>query len=248
MDTNTISITDYQMVNKRLARVVVAFTGNMQKEEVRDRIAERFDNLATVVPNSFQLVKANVAVGFLRANKEVRVVTEKEVRASYRTLASNIMMDNRDRSLWEVKEGDGGKYLARHGHEDLSELVSAKVHHRQDIPKVHHIATAAAVAGEFATFVSKTGEVEHGFVLQANATHAKVLPISTRVPEVVANVQITQLSRVPVRKSVHAQIVKAGIISAEEKAKSKEYYEKLYGYDADYLAQVINEIETTTFV
>ncbi|BAG41590.1 hypothetical protein [Ralstonia phage phiRSL1] len=54
MDTNTISITDYQMVNKRLARVVVAFTGNMQKEEVRDRIAERFDNLATVVPNSFQ--------------------------------------------------------------------------------------------------------------------------------------------------------------------------------------------------
>jgi hypothetical protein len=108
--TKTVSITDYDMLSPTLARVVIAYTGRQTKESIRATILEKTDNLAAPVENSFRIVKANsvggIAVGYLRANKEVRVIDEKEIRAGYRVMSSNIMMDNSDRSLWE-RRSDG---------------------------------------------------------------------------------------------------------------------------------------------
>src|ERR1700676_2545328 len=132
--TNTVSITDYQMKTATLAKVIVSFTGKQTKDELRASLLQKFDGLAAPVEDSFRIVKAGVAVGFIRANKEVRVVNDKELRASYRVMSSNIMMDNADKSLWEIREGKAGKFLARHGHEDLSELVNASVNRRSDVP------------------------------------------------------------------------------------------------------------------
>jgi len=143
---NTIAITDYELQSPTLARVIVSYTGHMTREQIRANLLEQFDNQAAPVENSFHIIKSHnnggAAVGFVRANKEVRVVDDKEIRAGYRMMASNIMMDNADRSLWEVREGRGGKFLARHGQEDLSELVEAKLQRRQDIPALRHIAMA----------------------------------------------------------------------------------------------------------
>jgi hypothetical protein len=243
----TVNITDYELVTPTLARVIVSFTGAQTKEQIAASLLEKMDNLAAPVENSFQLVKANVAVGFIRANREVRVVEDKELRASYRVMSSNIMMDNRDKSLWEMREGRGGKFLARHGQEDLSELVEATVQRRQDIPALRHIAMASAVKGEFATYVSKSGDVDHGFVLAANSKKAQILSMTTQLPEVVDMVRVTALARVPVPKSFKKEMVKAGI-SNEDKAQAKEYWTKLYSYDPDYLADVKTQVEDTTWL
>src|SRR5271167_1679662 len=113
VSTTTVAITDYKMKSETLAKVIVSFTGSQSKEELRSALLEKFDGLAAPVEDSFRIVKAGVAVGFVRANKEVRVVSDKEIRASYKVMSSNIMMDNDDKSLWEVREGKAGKFLAR---------------------------------------------------------------------------------------------------------------------------------------
>lgn len=248
-EMETVSITDYQLVTPTLARVVLSFTGSMTKEQIADHLLAKFDKLAAPVENSFQLVKANVAVGFVRANREVRVLDDKEIRASYRVMSSNIMMDNRDKSLWEMKEGRGGKFLARHGQEDLSELVEATVYRRQDIPGLRHISMAAAVEKEFASFVSKSGDVDHGFVLATNrdGTKAQILSMATHLPETVDMICVTSVARIPVPAAFKKEMVKAGI-STEDKAQAKEYWTKLYSYDPDYLADVKKQVEETTFL
>jgi len=247
---NTISITDYEVLSPTLARVVVSYTGRMTKEQIKANLMEQFDHLAAPVENSFHVVKAHnnggSAVGFVRANKEVRVVNENEIRASYRVMSSNIMMDNRDKSLWEVREGRGGKFLARHGQEDLSELVEARVQRRQDVPALRHIAMASAVKGEFASFISKTGDVDHGFVLAANSQKVQILSSTTNMPEVVSASMVTRLDRIPVPKEFHKQMVKANI-TPEEKAKAKEYWGKLYSYDPAYLSEVKQQVDDTTW-
>jgi hypothetical protein len=244
----TLAITDYEVLTPTLARVVVSYTGAPTRARIVDMILSKFDRLAAPVENSFRQVKAGVAVGFIRANREVRVVDDNEIRASYRVMSSNIMMDNRDRSLWEVREGRGGKFLARHGQEDLSELVEAQVFRRTDIPALRNIATAAAVKNEFASFVSKTGDMDHGFVLATSKDKSRiqVMSVTTKMPEVVDMVCVTALARVPVPKSFKAQMVKAGI-STEDKTQAKDYWEKLYSYDPDYLAMVKEQVDETTF-
>lgn len=243
----TVSITDYELVTPTLARVVVSYTGAPTKDQITATLLDKFQRLAAPVDNSFQMVKAGVAVGFIRANKEVRVVDDKEIRASYKVMSSNIMMDSRDKSLWEMKEGRGGKFLARHGQEDLSELVEANVYRRSDIPALRHISMASAVKGEFASYVSKTGDVDHGFVLATNADKVQIMSMSTQLPEVVGRECVTAIARVPVPKSFKQQMLKAGIDTAD-KSQAKEYWTKLYSYDPDYLADVKKQVEDTTWL
>src|SRR5271167_4097532 len=168
ISTQTVAITDFKMKSETLAKVLVSFTGNQTKEELRASLLQKFDGLAAPVEDSFRIVKAGVAVGFIRANKEIRVVSDKELRASYKVMSSNIMMDDADKSLWEIREGKAGKFLARHGHEDLSELVNASVHRRSDIPALRSLQIAKAASGEFVSFVSKSGDMDHGFVVASN--------------------------------------------------------------------------------
>jgi hypothetical protein len=251
MNMNTIAITDYEMRSPTLARVIVSYTGHMTREQIRANLLEQFNNQAAPVENSFHIIKAHnnggAAVGFIRANKEVRVVEEKELRAGYRAMASNIMMDNADRSLWEVRQGAGTKYLARHGQEDLSELVEAHLQRRQDIPALRHIAMAQAVKGEFASYVSKTGDIDHGFVLAANAEKVQVLSMTSNMPEVVVMANVTRLDRIGVPKEFHKQMVKANI-STQDKSQAKAYWEKLYAYDPEYLSDIKTQVEDTTWI
>src|ERR1700748_609435 len=133
----TEAITDYAIDEQTptLAKVMISYTGKFNKESIRAAIRQQLDNRATPVEDSFREVKAGVSVGFLRANKELRVVEAHELRANYRAMgSSNIMMSEVDNSLWEVKQGKGGTFLARHGNEDRSELVNANGHRRRDGP------------------------------------------------------------------------------------------------------------------
>lgn len=242
----TVSITDYKIVSPTLARVIISYTGSTTPDTIRQAILAKSDNMIAPVENSFRQVKKNVSVGFVRANKEMRYIDDpKELRASYRVMSSNIMMDNNDKSLWEVRTGKGGTFLARHGSEDLSDLIEASINRRTDVPGIRHIAISAAAAGEFASFVGKSGDMDYGFVVKANTTKALILSHSMNTPVVVENSLITALARVPVKKSFAREMAKAGI-SRADKDQAITFWQKLYSYDPAYLSEVVDQVNEDT--
>ena len=242
---DTVSVTDFKMQSATLAKVIVSFTGKQTKDQLRAALQDKFNNLAAPVEDSFRIIKAGVAVGFVRANKEVRVVNDKELRASYRVMSSNIMMDNDDKSLWEVRQGKAGKFLARHGHEDLSELVNASVNRRTDIPALRHIQIAKAASGEFVSFVSKTGDMDHGFVVASSDKQLKIVSTTSDTAVVVDYDVVTAISPVPVHKAFAKQMAKAGI-SRADKDQAVEYWKQYYKYAPDYLAEVVQQVNEGT--
>lgn len=245
----TVSITSYQMQNPHLAKVVIATTGNPTKDEIHQILAEKFNMQVTPVANSFRKLTANAAVGYLRANREIRVVEKAELRASYRVLSSNIIMDNKDKTLWEVKSGAAGEYLARCGNEDLSELVEASVYSKgQGHPKVHQLAIDKGRPAELAAFVTPNGDMDYGFVLKANSEKTLVLSASTKTQTKVDNTLIAGFYQPEIdsdtRKAVGIQL-KANGFKPGDKLEMEQYYRALFSYAPDYLAEVIRIIEDT---
>lgn len=53
----TVSITDYDLVSPKLARVVIAFTGKFNKETLRASLTEKFEAKAAPVEDSFREVR-----------------------------------------------------------------------------------------------------------------------------------------------------------------------------------------------
>ena len=245
---NTVAITDYKIdpATPNIAQVVISYTGKFNKETLRASLREKFDNQVAPVEDSFHEIKAGVATGFLRANREVRMLDQQELRASYRKVgASNIMMSDADNSLWEIKEGKSGKYLARTGQEDLSELVHANVNRRTDIPGLRHLSTASVANNEFVSFVSKSGDLDHGFVMASNAEKMKVVSFATREEMIVPLEHVTAISRVPLPQSFVQKMATAGI-SREEKSTAKEYWKQLYEYAPNYLSDVLEQVDHDT--
>src|SRR5476651_1457846 len=111
IDPNTVAITDFKIMANKIAKVVISFTGKFDRQAITASLSEQLDNLATPIENSFTHVRAGVALGFIRANQEVRVVEPKELKASYKVMSNNMMMDDKDKSLWEVRKGASGTYL-----------------------------------------------------------------------------------------------------------------------------------------
>lgn len=250
LSSATVAITDFKMQSPSIAKVIISYTGKQNKESIRAALLAKMENQAAPVENSFRIVKANVtggiAVGFLRANREVRVVeNDKQLRASYRALGSNIMMDQNDKTLWEVKEAGGNKYLARHGNEDLSELVQASVHKRADIPGIRALAMAKAARHELVAFVSASGDMDYGFAIGTRDDAVRVVSSTLQTAVAVDYNMVTFMAPVPVPKAVHKRITEAGI-SREDKNQQVEYYRKLFGYAPEYLSEVIDMVNEDT--
>lgn len=245
INVNTVAITDFKTISPTVAKVILSFTGMQNKDTIREALLAKLNHQAAPIENSFRVIKAGIAVGFLRANNEVRVIAEKELRASYRVMSSNIMMDNSDKSLWEVRNGAGGKYLARHGNEDLSELIEAATKHRQDIPGISKLALAKAARKEVVAFVSPSGDMDYGFCLASNDEKVKIYSHTSRTPMTVTYDMVTFMGQCPVPKSVNRRILEAGI-SRDDKAQQIEYYERLFSYAPEYMREVIEMVEQGT--
>ena len=244
LSLNTLSLTDYQMINPQLARVVIAYTGDHDKNTVAASIGRKLDYRAAAVEGSFRSVQEGVAVGFVRANREVRIIkSEKELRASYRVMSSNILMDQEDESLWELKQGAGGRYLARTQEEDLSNLIEASANHRPEIVKLSRMAQPRAARHEFLSFVDQGGSTDYGFCVASSADKLRVVSHSTRTPIVIESNRIVSVHQVKIKRSTHNKIA-ASNISRQDKDQSIDYYKQLFSYDKNYLDDIIGFIET----
>ena len=240
VSANTVTITDHQVISEGLAKVIIAFTGKQSKESLQESLASKLQYLAAPVEDSFRIVRAGVAVGFIRANRAVRTIeNDKELRAGYKVMSSssNILMDNNDQTLWEVKQGAGGKYLARHGNEDLSSLIEASVNHRTDTPKCYQVSMASAAKNEFVAFASASGDMDYGFCVQANDTHVRVVSSTTNTPVILPKEVIATVLSVKIPRESHNRIVASGI-SPQDKKQQIEYWTRLYSYDQNYLSEL----------
>lgn len=245
---NTISITDYSLLTPTLAKVIVAWTGEARKDVLASMLTDDLKYLAQPVENSFRRIGKNAGVGFLRANREVRPFDESvgpngivASRARYKIMSSNIMMDNKDRTLWELREGPGGsKFLARHGHENLAELVEAATNHRrQDVPRLSRVTIARAAQGEFAAFCGTDGNMDHGFVTRTAPSKTEVVSMTLHRTIVVPNTLIASLHQVKIDGEVH-QGVLAALKDRAAANKAAEYWKELYGYDPSYAEKFVH--------
>lgn len=250
INVQTASITDFEVVASKLARVVVAFTGKQTSAELTESIAKQLKYMATPVENSFRMLRAGVAVGFVRANQELRPTTEKEVRASYQVVASNILMSNEDSTLWEVKNGASGMFLARKGQEDLGELVNAAVNRRPDIPRLNQVVSAnVAAPREFVAYASETGDMDYGFCIKASkdGERLKVVSSTTGRAEIIKSQQVASVlpaNAVAIPRATHNKVIASGV-DRNADGNQTEYYTRLFSYDPAYLSEIKRIIDET---
>ena len=241
MKTSTVALTDFEMRSPTLARVILSLTGKHTKESIHAALAAKFDGLAAPVANSFRMVTDTVAVGFIKANKEVRAVDTQELKAKYRVVSSNVFMSAEDKSLWAKQEGAAGTYLTRQGQEDLSELMAGVKHSRTDVPALRHLSTPVAAKSELLAYVTSEGNMDYGFAVAHKGAQVKVVSFYGRVPRVIDYSSVVSIVPVVLDKQIKASVT-AGL-SDKEKSDAVSYWKKLYSYDPDYMQEVVRQVE-----
>lgn len=251
MNYKTVSITSYEMINPKLAKVVIAYTGKPSKAEIRAALSKKFQFHAAPVENSFMKLTNDSSVGFVRVHREVRAASKEEIRANYRVMSasSNILMDNKDQSLWEVRNGAGGQFLARHGHEDLSELIEANTYHgRTDVPRVSQLTIAKAKPTELAAYVTPNGDMDYGIVLKTNDTKCQVLSMATRTVSVVPNKLVASFDPIKIPREIHTETVKhlKAAMNQRNKATEIDYWRTLFSYNPQYAEEMVRCVQEDT--
>ena len=241
LNTKTVAVTDYKQLNANVARVMLSYTGALSQEDIRKSIAAKFEGQAHLVEGSAREVQAGVAVAFLRANTEVRVVDEKSLTAGYKLVASNMVMDNEDRSLWSVKTGKGGKFLTRTEQQDLSELITAHVHRTPGVPGLRHLTAAKAAKSELVAYVTQDGSMDYGFAVAGNDEKVRLVSFKAQAPITVGYDQVCAIMPVQIDRETKKQISAA--LSPADKANAIAYWRTLYSFAPDYMNEVIRQVE-----
>lgn len=251
IQTDTVSVADYSMVGDKVARVIISFTGEPTKRKITEALVRKFNGLAAPVEGSFRLLNASTAVGYVKANKEVRVADEKQIKASYKVVSNNILVSTEDESLWEVKKGGDSLYLARHGQEDLADIVQSVLATNTSTPHFNMVASVLPTQNEVAAYVTENGDLDYGFVTKVGSKRAAIVSHVTKKPVLVPADRIVASYEVEVDAKVDKQIRKNLLVAeAKEDAKAtmEDYYKQLYSYDKEYMDRVIEQINQLSFV
>ncbi len=246
-NTDTVAIVDYKMMNNELARVILSFSGDLNKSKIKAAVAEMTNNRASIVENSFRVIAKNTAVGYLRANQEIRRVDDKEIRAHYLTASANVLMSNEDNSLWEVKKVGDATYLAKQNEEDLSDAVEAVLSRSAlQAPRLLALAAVKPEKHDLVAFVTDHGDMAYGFVTSLNDKACKVVANCAKNPMIVSTDRIVSSSQVEIDAATD-KIVRKRVL-ASDKSSMVDYYSELLSYDQAYMSQVINMINDMAFV
>ena len=251
INTRSVSIVASRMVSDKLAKVMISCAGNCTPDFIAAEVSKELGGMGSVVESSFKRAdvegRNNLAVGFVRVNREVRVPTTNELKANYRKLSDNVMMSLADSTLWDVKKNGEAKYLTRRGQEDLSELLdlcTAKC----AVNSTERMALAASVRPEkydFISFVNALGDTDYGFVLASNEAKTKVVSYARKASMVIptsavifsVECAIDPVLAKTVRRKLEAD-TKDGSLSDME-----QYYKTLFSFDEKYMQDFIDEIK-----
>ena len=241
-------IHDAKPINKSLVKVVATFsTLDVDANQLQMALAKLFGEAASAIPGSFRPLRGSktpAAVGFITANTVIVDYDEKVV-AKMKVMASNLLMDSADESMWEIRSSGPAKYLARVQNEDLAELVQLANVKAFHVPMLNRVALASISSSEFVGYIDTiNNEMKYGFVVKAGDESIDVLPLGEDEAETIENDLIVESAHL--NGADQELAAKAGIgqpSNASDKASLVEYYKELYAYDPDYMKQMVAIIE-----
>lgn len=242
----TASVHDYQVFDEGcLARVVVSFnTKQPTAAEVATTVSNLFGNELSIVPGSFRRLNpetaiASLMVGFVTANRAVRPYDEKA--GNYMVMASNILMDKTDESLWELRDSNGIKTLCRQGDEDLSELLEQAKVRRLGTPTLAAMASTVN-PDEFVAYIGRNHDIRHGYVLSEAETEGdefedevKILSLEGQEEEQIESARVIEVAHLNGADRFEE-------VSATGK-ELKDYYKQLYGHNPEFFKKLSSIID-----
>jgi len=171
-----------------------------------------------------------VMAGFLCPNVEVRDYKEE---STYKVMASNILMDPEDESLWKLSTSESGnKYLTRQGQEDLSELLSIARTRDPSIPTVASLASDV-VNREYVAYVDPTEyKMLYGYGIPASAGTTEVVERNTGKSVIVSNALIVEIA------ALNDSDVFTEVAAPEDEKGMRDYYKEVYEYAPEYYSML----------
>lgn len=244
----TANIHDSEMINDKLAKVVCTFNTVATRSEMYLAVAHLFKGLAAPIEGSFRTVQTaglTAMVGFVAANVEVKPYEKAEV-AKMKVMASNLLMDKDDESLWQVNSSGNEKYLVRQGHEDLSELVVLAKVRQHNVPRLDNLVTTSIQKSEYVSYVHpELCEVKFGYVLASDDDKLEVLPRDEDDSEEISTEMVIESAFL---KGSDTQVaVEAGAnppANASDKASMKSYYKEMFSYAPEYYSELEKIIDS----
>jgi hypothetical protein len=257
ISTFSLNVHDFRMVSPTLARVVLSYTGEMPADSstVHNQIANLFQGEASAVVGSFsQLTKhgdLKSLIGFVKASREVIPYEDAAVTAGaegkYKAMASNLLMDKSDESMWEIRSGATGKYLAKQAHSDLSELVHMATANVHGLPRFTQIASVPVATTEFASFVDVESEdVMSGFVVASTENLIKVFCFETQSVVEAGYDQLVEVVELDAQEAKIKDMEMTKEVASDESTMI-EYYRKAYSYAPEYVNLIIDMIRQHRF-
>lgn len=261
-----VAVSDYQMLKDNLARVIINCSSFMEKQDITSKLIARLSGKAQPILSSFQWInkEKTQAVGYVTSYREVKPV-EATTMAGFRCVekASNLYMDEGDKSLWEMKEGASGQFLARRGVDDLSGLIEhCRVAPRAGQPRCSMIRASVATTTEKSTAREMVGfcwaskfsaGTDYGFVLSAAENgDLNVLSVASNTVETVpasqvfATVDISDMPK-PSKAQANTWLAAQGKETAAERTDKQlsieDYYRIAYAYNPDYVQKIMIQIQ-----
>ena len=240
------SLTEFTMISDNVARVIATFVGQMDKEDASDRVTAVLGGRAHPIKSSFRwLTPGRVAIGYVALTRAVRAFIGEG--KGYHKIKANMFMDPRDESLWELKPGTGGKYLARQGTDNLAELLEAsRQSPRGSIPRMSMVLSASVQKQNFVAFVDTKAEMlDHGFCVESKEDGGfTVVSALTGLPVEVPGTAVVSVHTVDLPDRIRAAITpKTKVKAAFDTSTMIDYYKRAYNFDPAYVELVIKQIE-----
>ena len=246
-----VSVSEYTLLSSKVARVIANVVGTMDAREISDRMSVLLENRATPIRSSFRwLQEGRSIIGFVSVQNPVRAYDENQIKSKYQAIKANMFMDKADESVWEVKPGSGGNYLSRMGEDNLAELIEAsRISPRGSTPRMSSVVSAAARPRELVAFVDVTSaSVDYGFCLSSkDGNHVVLSQVTGQPTDVVANA-VVGVYDIQIPAATHKAIASTKVTAAGDTSAMIDYYRRAYGYNPDYLEQVIKQIEAMAAV
>jgi hypothetical protein len=253
LSNNVVALHDYRLTqDKRLAKIVLSFTAKPEStQEAANLVRSTFKNKVDLLPFSFREIATPAAfavTGYVKPNRPVKPYDN---NGQYMTMASNILMDKHDESLWEVRETAAGKMLCRQEDENLSELFELARTRKVGMPRLSDFTTASVPISQN-TFVcyasSQQQRVRYGYILAnsylSNSVNPddeySILPFDAdnKIEDAVPAEQIIEAASL---NRTDAQY--AGVGDTPDGLSLEQYYRKLFSYAPEYYQKLMDMLK-----
>lgn len=272
MNTIFAQVHEYETISPKLARITASLTrDHLSQQAVYAALQDNLGAGITPVKDSFRWIdEAHTAVvGYVYAANQVKYLPKGEQPTGFREVASNIFMDETDKSMWDMKQGAGGKYLAKQGSENLSAMLeTARMSPRGSQPRMAHVLRATVAEKELCAYVSegrRTADMDYGVVLGKAEngalmvlSHMTSQPVTVAPELIVASYTIDAKGVPPLpkakvdallqQKRIQASLSKSAVdrVNAADvyspHLTPQEYWTLQYSYAPEYLAKVLQQV------